>query len=159
MVPVAILSKVIEAVHYCAHLRTPKTLGLFKRQFHVRNLSNDDFRDRVKEVADACVVCAQSKARGGPYPDSCEPFPVPSYPFPSVAINFVSLPEVKHPETEMKVDYSMVIICCFTAYILAIPCRQEGQTSHNAAALFLQYCAFFMGMPREIYSYNQSIIT
>ena len=35
MVPVAILSKVIEAVHYFAHPGTPKTLELFKRQFHV----------------------------------------------------------------------------------------------------------------------------
>ena len=62
LVPVATLSRVIEPVHYLAHQGTPKSLELFKRQFHVHNLFNDDLRDRVKEVVDACVVSAQSKA-------------------------------------------------------------------------------------------------
>ena len=159
VVPVAILSKVIEAVHYFAHPGTPETLELFKRQFHVRNLSNDDLRDRVKEVVDACVVCAQSKVRRRPHPGSCEPFPVPSYPFASVSVDFVSLPEVKRPETGVKVDYAMGIVCRLTGYILAIPCRQEGLTSQKAAALFPHYCAFSTGMPREIHSDNQSIIS
>ena len=61
VVPVAILSKVKKAVHYFAHPGTPKTPELFKRPFHVRNLSDDDLRDRVKEIVHACVVCAQSK--------------------------------------------------------------------------------------------------
>ena len=159
VVPVAILSKVIEAVHYLAHPGTPKTLELFKRRFDVRNLSDDDLRDRVKEGVDACVVCAQSKVRGGPHPDSCEPFLVPSYPFASVPMDFVPLPEVRHPETRVKGDCAMVIVCRLTGYILAIPCRQEGLTSHKAAALFLHHCALFTGMPREIHSDTQSIIS
>ena len=53
----------------------------------------------------------------------------------------------------------MVIVCRLTRYILAIPCRQEGLTSHKPAALFLHYCAFFTGIPREIHSDNQSIIS
>ena len=69
VVPVAILNKVIEAVHYFAQQGTPKTLELFKQHFHVRNLSRDDLRGSVKEVVDACVVSAQSKARRGPHPD------------------------------------------------------------------------------------------
>ena len=125
LVPVAILSKVIEAVQYFAHPGTPKTRQLFKRQFHVLKLSEDNLRDRLKEVVDACVVCAQSKARRGPHPESCEPFPVTSYPFASVAMDFVSLPEVKHPETGVKVDYAMVIVCRLTGYILAIPCDKK----------------------------------
>ena len=119
VVPVPFLSKVREALHYLAHPGTPKILELFKRQFHARNLSDDDVRDRVKEVVDACVVCAQSKARRGQHPDSCEPFPVPSYPFVSVAMDVVSLPEVKHPETGVKVDYVMVIVCRLT--LLPVP--------------------------------------
>ena len=150
---------VIEAVHYFGHPGTPKTMELFKGQFHVRNLSEGNLRDRVKEVVDACGVCAPSKARRGPHPESCGPFPVPSYPFASVAMDFVSLPEVKHPETGVKVDYAMVIVCRLTGYILAIPCRQEGPTSHKAPALFLNYCAFFTGMPRDIHSDNQSFIS
>ena len=74
-------------------------------------------------------------------------------------MDFVSLPEVKHPAEGVKVDYAMVIVCHLTGYILAIPCRQEGLTSHKAAAPFLHYCAFFTGIPREIHSDNQSIIS
>ena len=55
-------------------------------------------------------------------------------------------------------EYLMVIVCRLTGYILAIPCRQEGLTSHKAA-LFLHYCAFFTGMSREIHFENQSIIS
>ena len=122
-------SKEIGAVHYFAHPCTPKALQLFKRQFHPCNLSDDDLLDRVKEVADSCVVCAQSKARWGPHLNSCQPFPVPSYLFASVAMDFVSLPEVKNPGTGVKVDYAIVVVCCSTGYILAIPCRQERLTS------------------------------
>ena len=43
LVPVAIRSNVIEAVHYFAHPGTPKPLEPFKRQFHVRNLSTLTF--------------------------------------------------------------------------------------------------------------------
>ena len=81
VVSVAILSNVMEALRYVAHQGTPETLELFKRQFHVRNLSDDDLRDSVKEVVDACVLCAQSKSRRGPHPESCDLAPVPSYPF------------------------------------------------------------------------------
>ena len=84
---------------------------------------------------------------------------MPSYPFASVAMDFVCLPEVKLLEIGGKVDYAMVIVCRLTGYILAIPCKQEGLTSHKAAALFLHYCAFFTGIPREIHSDNQSIIS
>ena len=83
---------------------------------------------------------------------------MPSYPFASLAPDCVSLPEVKHPQTGVKVHYAIIFVCRLTGYILAIPCRQDGLTSHKAAALFLQYCAFFTGMPRGIHSDNQFII-
>ena len=48
---------------------------------------------------------------------------MPCYPFASVAMDFVSLPEVEHPEISVKSDYVMVIVCCVTGHILAIECR------------------------------------
>ena len=62
VVPVAILSKVIEAVHYFAHPATPKTLELFKRQSHVQNLSEDNLRDRVCTYL--CGMCRVQGAKG-----------------------------------------------------------------------------------------------
>ena len=142
-------NQVIAVLHHFAYPGIPKMLEPLERQFHMRGLADDDLQGRIKEVVDACEVCAQSKARRGPHPDSCEPFPVPSYPFASLAMDFVSLPEVKHPETGVKVDYAMVVVCRLTGYILAIPCKQEGLMSHKAAALFLHYCAFFYRVPQE----------
>jgi transposase InsO family protein len=159
VVPIAILDKVIAAVHSFAHPGLPKTLELFKRQYHVRDMSDKELEERVEEVVGPCVVCAQTKARRGPHPDSCEPQPMPSYPFASVAMDFVTLPEAKHPETGAKVDYALVIVCRLTGYILAIPCRKEGLTSRKAAGLFLHHCAFFMGIPREIHSDNQTNVS
>ena len=72
---------------------------------------------------------------------------------------FLSVAEVKRPETEVKVEYAMGIVCCLARYVLAITCRQERLTSHQAATVFLHYCTFFTEMPREILSDNPSVIT
>ena len=72
---------------------------------------------------------------------------------------YVSLPDIKHPDRGVKLDYAMVIVCRWTGYIPAVPCRQEGLTSHKAVALFMQFCAFYTGLPREIHSDNESIIS
>ena len=74
-------------------------------------------------------------------------------------MDFVSLPEVKHREARVNVDYAMVVVCRLTGYLLAIPCKQDGPASHKVAALFLHYCAFFKGIPREMHSDKQSIIS
>ena len=107
------------------------------------------------------VVCAQAKARRGPHPDSCKPFPVPSFPFSSVAIDYVDLPEVRNQstKTEILANYAMVIVCRLTRYVLAIPCCKEGLTMRKAAELFLHRCGCFMGLPREIRADNPSIIS
>ena len=108
-----------------------------------------------------CVVCAQAEAGNGPHPDSCKPFPVPSFPFSSVAIDFVDLPEVCNhsTKTEILANYDMVIIFQLTGYVMAKLCCKEGLTSRKAAELFLHRCGSFMGLPREIQADNQSIIS
>ena len=118
-------------------------------------------RETVNKALSDCVVCAQAKARRGPHPDYCRPFPVPSFPFSSVAIDFVDLPEVRNQSTQTKIlaNYAMVIVCWLTGYVMAIPFCKEGLISRKAAELFLQRCGFFMGLPREIQAHNQSIIS
>ena len=86
-------------------------------------------------------------------PPLCTPIPLHQWEWT------VFLTEGKHPDTGVKVDYEMIMVCCLTRYILAIPCRQEALTSHKAAALFLQYCVFFTEMPKEMQSDNRSIIS
>ena len=87
-VPKSIVSQVIRAVHVCAHPCQAKTLELFLQRFHA-DMPYAGLRETVNKALSDCVVCAQAKARRGPHPDSCKPFPVPSFSFSSVAIDFV----------------------------------------------------------------------
>ena len=151
-VPQSIVSQVIRAVHACAHLGQARTLELFLRRFH-DHMPYAWLREAVNTALSDCVVCAQAKARRGPHPDSCKPFPVPSFPFSSVAIDFVDLPEVRNQSTMIVIlaKYAMVIV---TGYVMAIPCCKEELTSCKAAELSLHRCGFFMGLPREIQADN-----
>ena len=157
-VPQSVVSQVIRVVHACAHPVQAKTLELFLRRFHA-DMPYARLRETVNKALSDCVVCAVAKARRGPHPDSCKPFPVPSFPFSSVAIDFVDLPEVRNQSTksEMLANYVMVIVCRLTGYVMALPCCKEGLTSRKAAELFLHRCGLFMGLPREIQADNQSI--
>ena len=84
---------------------------------------------------------------------SFQSFPVPSFPFSSVAIDCVDFPEVRNQstKTEILANYAVVIICRFNGYVMAIPCCKEGLTSRKAAELFL--------LPGEIEGDIQSIIS
>ena len=137
-----------------------KTLQLFLQRFHA-DMPYARLRETVNRALSDCVVCAQAKARRAPNPDSCKLSPVPSFPFSSVAIDFMDLPEVRNQSTKTEVltNYAMVINCRLTGYVMAIPCCKEGLTSHKAAELFLHRCAVFMGLPREIQANNQSILS
>ena len=113
--------------------------------------------ETMNKALSDCVVCAQAKARRNPHPDSCKPFPVPSFPFSSVAIDFVYLPEVRNQstKTEILTNYAMVIFRRLTGYVMAIPCCKEGLAIRKAAEVFLHRCGFFMGLPTEIQADNQ----
>ena len=159
-VPQCIVSQVIRAVHACAHQGQAKTLEPFLRRSHA-DMPYAWLRETVNKALSDCVVCAQAKARRVPHPDSCKPFPLPSFPSSSVAIDFVELPEVRKQltKTQISADYAMVIVCLLTGYVMAIPCCMKGLTSRKAAELLLHRCGFFMGLPREIQADNQSIIS
>ena len=147
-VPKSIVSQVIQAVHACAHLGQAKTLELVLRRFHA-DMPYAQLRETVNKALSDCVVCAQVKARRGPHPDSCRPFPVPSFPFSSVAIDFVDLPVVRNQSTKTEIlsKYALVVVCWLTGYVMAVPCCKEGLTSRKAAELFLHRCGFLMGIP------------
>ena len=101
-VPQSIVSQVIQAVHACAHPGQAKTLELFLHRFHA-GMPCVRLRETVNKALSDCVVCTQAKARRGPRPDSCKPFPVPSIPYSSVAIDFVDLPEVRNQSGKTKI--------------------------------------------------------
>ena len=84
-------------------------------------------------------------------------WPIPDDIFVSLAMDFLSLPECKH--AEVAYDFCFVIVDRLSGYICAIPCQKKGLTAQVAADLFLRHSVSFMGVPLEILSDNDNLIT
>ena len=52
-----------------------------------------------------------------------------------------------------------MIVCRLSGYILAIPCQKAGLTAISLAQIFLDKCVFFMGIPNEIVSDQDHLIS
>ena len=139
-VPDVLVNKVIEAVNTYTHPGVSKTVGAFQRKFYTP-LTQAALRDRAQKVVQGCT-CATTKPRGGAHLDNQKFFPVPTYPFASIAIDFV------------EYDYLMEIVDGLTGYVLALPCRKKGLMAKKAAELFLERCVFLMGLPKDITADN-----
>ena len=53
----------------------------------------------------------------------------------------------------------MVIVDRLTGYVAAVPCKTQGLNAQKVAELFLRRFVFFTGLPKEITSDNDNIIT
>ena len=96
------MSQVIRAVHAGAHLDQAKTLELFLRHSKA-DMPYARLSETLNKALSDCVVCAQAKSRRRPHLGSCKPFPVPSFPFSSVTMDFVDLPEVGNQSTKTEI--------------------------------------------------------
>ena len=75
-------------------------------------------------------------------------FPIPDYPFASLAMDFVKLPHTKVGATEF--DFVFVIVDRLTGYTMGIPCLEERLTAEKAAGLiFRQMCFFYRAAYRN----------
>ena len=153
---------VVVAIHSYGHPLVEKTVELLDGKLWFlayglprggRNLSLD-----IAKILGRCHKCQTTKARRGKQPNTCVFAPVPQYPFTSLAIDFCKLPECLQKSTAKKVDYLMVIVCCHTGYVLAIPCQEKGLDSESAASLLLDRCVHLFGLPKEFICENTSII-
>ena len=104
-----------------------------------------------------CSTCQTCKARSTPFPDTQQFSPIPEFPLASLAMDFEKLDEC---EIEDEVyDTAFVIVDRLTGYEMGIPSRDEGLTAEKAAALFLDRCVHFVGLPHETMSHNDKIIS
>jgi len=109
-------------------------------------------------TAKRCLVCQAVKPNHHPYPAGTLDFwPIPRDIFQSLAMDFLSLPPCDH--AGVTYDYCLVIVDRLSGYIQAIPCRQAGLTAPDCAQLFLRHCVAFMGLPLEVLSDNDHLIT
>ena len=90
-------------------------------------------------------------------PGTLDYWPIPEDIFHSLAMDFLTLPEVT--VCHQKYDFCFVIVDRLSGYIQAIPCAKKGLTAQMAADLFLTHSVAFMGLPLEILSDNDNLIT
>ena len=111
----------------------------------------------MAEVIAQCPVCQSCKAPNRSGADTLEHFPIPSTPFSSLAMDFVELDSVK--VDGQNFDSALIVVCRLSGYIIAIPTRKKGLDAAKLVRIFLERYVFFMGIPREIFSDNDHLIT
>ena len=149
IVPKAVASKVIQGVHSYSHPGVDKTLELLHRQYKFHGYTPSQLPELVENVVQRCDTCQTRKPRCGGHPETRHYYPIPKYPFASVAMDIV------HPPTcEVRKGYT--VDCCFvivdgaTGYVLAIPTTLKGLGARKLAELSLEKCVFFTSVPNEI---------
>ena len=149
IVPEAVASKVIQAVHSCSHPGVDKTLELLHRRYKFHGYTPTRLRELVEKVIQRCDTCQTCKPRCGRHPETRHYYPIPKYPFASVAMDIVHLPtcEVRKGYT---VDCCFVIVDRATGYVIAIPATLKGLDARKLAEIFLEKCVFFTGVHNEI---------
>ena len=153
MVPASLVQAVIEAMHSCSHPGVDKLTQLCRRKY----IFPAALEERAKELLQGCSTCQTCKAHSTPSPDTQQFWSISEFPFASLAIDFVKLDECQI-DRELY-DTVFVIVDRLTGYVLGIPCGDEGLTAEKAAALFLDRCVHFVGLPHEIMSDIDKIIS
>jgi hypothetical protein len=114
--------------------------------------------DTCAAVCKACHVCQAVKPASGPrQPGTMDFWPIPADVFHSLAMDFLSLPETKL--NGATYDSCLIVVCRLSGYIQAIPCAKKGLTAEKVADLFLRHCVCLTGIPLEILSDNDNLIT
>ena len=73
-------------------------------------------------------------------------------------MDFLQLDPCKDDDKQTY-DYVFVIVCRLSGYVIAIPCQKAGLTSDICARLFLRNCVALFGLPHEIMSDNDHLIS
>ena len=153
VVPASLVQPVIEAMHSYSHPGVDKLTQLCRRIY----IFPAALEERVKDLLQGCSTCQTCKARSNPSADTQQFWPIPEFPFASLAMDFVKLDECKI-DGEVY-DTVFAIVDRLTGYVMGIPCRDEGLTAEKAAALFLDRCVHFVGLPHEIMSDNDNLMS
>ena len=106
LVPSSLQVAVIKACHTYSHGGIDKVCELVRRKYTLPGLTN--LRYKVKEVIADCAVCAQAKPRTGKGPGGLHHWPIPEYPFSSLAMDFTEVDPCKVGEEVY--DYIFVIV-------------------------------------------------
>jgi len=156
-VPRQLIPELVECYHQHGHPGVPKLHSLIRRRYYY-SITEKEFLDICQTVCRNCVVCQAVKQRHGRPPGSLDFFPIPQDIFSSICMDFLELEPCTGSDGK-EYNYVWVIVCRLSGYILAIPCQKTGLTAISLAQLFLERCIPFMGIPNEIISDQDHLIS
>ena len=156
-VPTDLSGEVIRQYHLHGHPGVQKLRSLVERRYEF-SLSPRELYALCERECRACQVCQAVKPRNGRSPGTLDYCPIPDQIFTSLCMDFLDVPTVSDANGT-TFDYIFVVVCRCSGYIDALPCCRSGLTSRHVAELFLAQCVKYMGLPNEILSDNDHLIT
>ena len=157
-VPCDLVTEVLSAYHFQGHPGAPKMVSLLKRRYHF-SFGEKRLFDECRDISQRCQICQAVKPRRtGKPPGTMDFFPIPPDVFTSLCMDFLELEACTGTDGKVY-DYVLVVVCRLSGYVVAIPCRKAGLTAPILAEIFLHHCVSFMGLPNEIYSDQDHLIS
>ena len=137
-------------MHAYSHPGIDKT---FERRCELHELTEQEVDNVVRNVILWCDTCATCKPRIGRHVDTGNNYPIPRYPFTSVAMDVVHLP-IREVKKGHRVDACLVVVCCAKGCVVAVHNRMQGLNKGKVADIFLEKCVFFTCLPSDILGGN-----
>ena len=109
-------------------------------------------------VVNPCPICGQGKGRKGLQPESNHPAPVPEYPFSCLCIDVCDLSSCPCTANNRTYDYVLVVVCRLTGYVVAVLCSKTLD-AQGLADMYLERVVCIMGLPQEIFSDQDHLVT
>ena len=156
-VPTPIVETVIHQYHLYGHPGINKLKAVLERRYAF-SLTPRELYVLCERECRTCQVCQAVKPRSGRQPGTLDFCPIPEQIFASLCMDFLDVPEVTDSHGNCW-NYIFVIVCRTSGYIDAIPCQKSGLTAQRVAEMFLTQCVKYMGIPNEILSDNDHLIT
>lgn len=135
-----------------AHLGREKTLARLAEHFWW-----DNMRKETEEYCRSCPVCARSKGSTQRPAGALQPMPIPTHPWESVAIDFVSGFPAEGPPSD-PCDSVMTVTDRFSKRVRLIPIAKAA-SAKDVAKLFFREIVTLFGVPSSVVSDRDSRFT
>ena len=138
-IPLALLDKEIVATHTYGYPGIHKTHQLFDRKYivhyvqqgHTQKYPPKKLKECITEILTSCQVFQSLKGRKGLQPEQLNSYPVPEYPFSSIAVHFTKLGHIE--SNGQSFDSVFVVVCRLTGYVAAFPCSEHLTSAELAS--------------------------
>ena len=155
-VPHVHINDMISLWHDYSHPGNAKLLAMLQRKYTFP-IPTLELTSAIAQYSAACQQCQVLKPKNIHH-GTLDYIPVPPTIFTSLCMDFLSLDRCEDTFGQAY-DFVFVSKCRLSGYTLAIPCLKAGLTAQKLAHLFLHNCLTITGLPNDILSDNDKLIT